>query len=75
MAWTVSPDYFAEILTEILPAATGTPVSAASGAGAALGATVVTSSTTTGPRYAGAAADLGGVYGTWNTPQYATGGP
>ena len=75
MAWTVSPDYFAEILTEILPAATGTPVSAASGAGAALGATVVTSSTTTGPRYAGTATDLGGVYGTWNTPQYATGGP
>lgn len=47
----------------------------ASAAGTAQNATTSPYSLTTGIRYATAAADLGGNYGSWATPQYAEGGP
>jgi hypothetical protein len=78
MAWTLSgSDDFAEILVEVLAAASGAnpPATLATGAGAALNASIVTSTINVGPNYAGAAADLGGNYGSWATPQFATGGP
>jgi hypothetical protein len=59
----------------LLAGATGIPTGLASGAGAALGAGVVTSNVSVGPKYAGTGTDLGGVYGSWATPNYATGGP
>jgi hypothetical protein len=62
-------------MVEVLAAASGTPIGLASGTGAALNASVVTSTINVGPRYATTGTDLGGVYGVWNTPSLATGGP
>jgi hypothetical protein len=77
MAWTQLSDFFAEILVEVLAAASGAnPVAGlASGTGAAQPVTMASNVMTSGPRYATATSDLGGVYGAWATPQYATGGP
>lgn len=75
MAWTQGSDFFAEILVEILAAASGTPAGLASGTGTALNASIVTSTINVGPRYAGTGTDLGGGQGAWNTPSLATGGP
>jgi hypothetical protein len=77
MAWTQLADFFAEILVEVKAAPSGANPAAApaSGAGAALNAAILTSNVNVGPRYATTATDLGGVYGSWNTPQYAEGGP
>jgi hypothetical protein len=75
MAWLTGSDDFAEILVEILAAASGIPTGLASGTGAALNPAIVTSTVTVGPRYAGTGTDLGGVYGSWGTPQLASGGP
>jgi hypothetical protein len=78
MAWTLGgSDAFAEIMIEVLAAASGAnpPAGLATGTGTALNAAIQTSNVNVGPNYAGAAADLGGVYGSWATPQYATGGP
>lgn len=75
MAWTVSPDYFGEILVEVLAAPVGIPTGLASGVGVGLGADVAVSNITVGPRYATATADLGGGAGSWATPDYAEGGP
>lgn len=75
-AWTADADWWAVIAVEVL-AATGKIVNAgeAAAGGAADAAAIETSNMTSGPRYAGSAADLGGGAGTWATPQYATGGP
>jgi len=76
MAWPLGgADNYAVILVEVLAAASGTPIGVATGTGAALGASILTSTVNVGPRYAGAATDLGGVYGSWGTPSLATGGP
>jgi hypothetical protein len=81
LTWTLravsnSGDNFqpAWIYTATMPGA-GTPATRAAGTGAALNASIVTSTITVGPRYAGTGTDLGGVYGSWGTPQFATGGP
>jgi hypothetical protein len=47
----------------------------ASGAGAAQTAGTSPHNAFAGPAYAATATDLGGVYGSWATPQFATGGP
>ncbi|HEY2267526.1 MAG TPA: hypothetical protein VGI96_33220 [Streptosporangiaceae bacterium] len=74
MAWATTTDWFAELLVEVLPPP-GFTAAAATGAGAALNAGIVTSNVTVGPEYATAASDLGGGSGSWATPQYAEGGP
>lgn len=76
ISWSQDSDWYAAVGVEV-QVFTGANATAvlASGAGAALGAGVATSNITVGPRYAGTATDLGGVYGSWGTPQYATGGP
>jgi hypothetical protein len=64
------------IVTTTIPAGGNSATAVlAAGAGAALGPAVVTSNVVIGPKYAGTATDLGGVYGSWGTPQFATGGP
>jgi hypothetical protein len=62
-------------MVEVLAAASGIPTGLATGTGAALNAGIVTSTISVGPRYATTGTDLGGVYGSWNTPSLATGGP
>lgn len=47
----------------------------ATGAGAGLTATTLPQTSLAGPAYATSATDLGGVYGSWGTPQFAQGGP
>lgn len=74
-AWTQTSDTYGVIGVEVQPAITGGYAVKATGAGAALNPSITTSNVTVGPRYAGTATDLGGVYGVWATPQYATGGP
>lgn len=71
----ITSDDWGFIAVEVLAAPSGVPTGLATGTGAALNPSIVTSTVTIGPRYAGTAADLGGVYGSWGTPQYATGGP
>lgn len=68
-------DYSGTMGFEVLAAPAGTLAALASGAGAALSAGIYTSNVVVGPRYATAAADLGGGSGSWATPQYAEGGP
>ncbi|HET9967272.1 MAG TPA: hypothetical protein VFQ68_03485 [Streptosporangiaceae bacterium] len=76
-AWTVNADWYAIVTAEVLPfGAIGTgPAVLASGTGAAQAATTSPYSLTSGTLHAAAAADLGGGYGSWATPQYAEGGP
>jgi len=76
LAWGVNSDFFAIVAAEVLVGG-GATINAglATGAGAAPNPAARTSTVNVGPNYAGAAADLGGVYGSWATPQYATGGP
>lgn len=62
-------------LAVLMKEPTGILAVAATGTGAALSPSITTSTVTVGPKYAGTAADLGGVYGSWGTPQFATGGP
>jgi hypothetical protein len=75
--WTCTSTVAATMAVEVIAALTGAnPVAVlATGNGNAPNASIVTSTITVGPRYAAAAADLGGAYGAWNTPQYAEGGP
>lgn len=76
VAWGVNADFFAIVAAEVLIGGGVTAAAGgASGTGAAQGAVAQSSNTTVGPKYAGTATDLGGVYGAWNTPNYATGGP
>jgi hypothetical protein len=63
------------VATALLPSGTSTTAGLASGAGAALNATTLPAQSLAGPAYATTATDLGGVYGSWGTPQFATGGP
>lgn len=75
-AWSTTADFWAVLAVEVLVGGgANAPASAATGTGAALNAGVQTSNVTVGPQYAGTGTDLGGVYGSWGTPQFATGGP
>lgn len=76
-AWTSDSDYWAVIAVEVLAGAAGTlaPAGLAEAAGDAPGAAGDSTDLLSGPRYATAAADLGGGSGTWGTPDYAEGGP
>ena len=63
------------ILVAFQLVAGGIPAGLASGTGTAQPVTMTSNIMTSGPRYATATSDLGGVYGAWATPQYAQGGP
>jgi hypothetical protein len=63
------------VAVEVQGAVTGTPIGLASATGTAQTAGTSPHSVLAGPAYAGTATDLGGVYGSWATTQFATGGP
>ena len=76
VAWSITNDFWSIVAMEVLAGGgTNAFAGAAAASAAALAPGITTSNLTSGPRYATAASDLGGVYGSWNTPQYAEGGP
>lgn len=77
LAWSITADFWSIVAVEVLAGTGGTlqPAGLADAAGTAPDPSALSTDLLSGPRYATAAADLGGGSGAWGTPDYAEGGP